>query len=194
MCLFEKPGIPHRNATWGRKKCIKEPKMDRRIIFTALFFCKTSRHCKGLSLEASAVYFNAIIISSGQCFKAESCLHNHFLPFLHGKELSQKGTNMVLTYNLEEGKGKGCSFLFKWEIMEIDMIFRTNVLIFLPDWVLKTDQDLDGIPLSYIDMLERSESEERRRDREVQIMQEGKWVISCFERWTTWINKYKRGM
>ena len=55
------------------------------------------------------------------------------------------------------------------------MIYGTNILILLlPDWVLKTDQDLDGIPLSYIDMLERSESEERRRDREVQIMQEGK--------------------
>ena len=45
-----------------------------------------------------------------------------------------------------------------------------------PDWVLKTSEDLDGVPLSYIDMLERSESEERRREREVQIMQEGKWV------------------
>ena len=126
-------------------------------------------------MEASAVYFNAIIISSGQCFKAESCLHNHFLPFLHGKKLSQKVTNMVLTYNLEEGKGKGCFILIKLETVEINMIYGTNVLIlFLPDWVLKTDQDLDGIPLSYIDMLERSESEERRRDREVQIMQEGK--------------------
>ena len=44
----------------------------------------------------------------------------------------------------------------------------------LPYWVLKTSEDLDGVPLSYIDMLERSESEERRREREVQIMQEGK--------------------
>ena len=51
---------------------------------------------------------------------------------------------------------------------------KTLKFLFAPDWVLKTDQDLDGIPLSYIDMLERSESEERRRDREVQIMQEGK--------------------
>ena len=34
------------------------------------------------------------------------------------------------------------------------------------DWVLKTDQDLDGVPLSYIDMMERTESEERRRERE----------------------------
>ena len=42
------------------------------------------------------------------------------------------------------------------------------------DWVLKTDQDLDGVSLSYIDMLERTESEERRRDREIQIMREGK--------------------
>ena len=98
---------------WVEKETENNLKMERRIIFTALFFCKTSRHCKGLSLEASAVYFNAIIISSGQCFKAESCLHNHFLLFLHGIKLSQKGTNMVLTYNLEEGKGKGCSFLFK---------------------------------------------------------------------------------
>ena len=42
------------------------------------------------------------------------------------------------------------------------------------DWVLKTEQDLAGVSLSYIDMLERTESEERRRQREVQIMQEGK--------------------
>ena len=42
------------------------------------------------------------------------------------------------------------------------------------DWVLKTDQDLDGVPLSYIDMMERTESEERRREREKQIMREGK--------------------
>jgi len=39
---------------------------------------------------------------------------------------------------------------------------------------LKTDQDLDGVSLSYIDMLERSESEERRKEREIRIMQEGK--------------------
>ena len=40
--------------------------------------------------------------------------------------------------------------------------------------MLKTDQDLDGVPLSYIDMMERTESEERRREREKQIMREGK--------------------
>ena len=42
------------------------------------------------------------------------------------------------------------------------------------DWVLKTDQDLAGVSLSYIDMLERSDSEERRRQREIKIMEEGK--------------------
>ena len=49
-----------------------------------------------------------------------------------------------------------------------------NIYPVLSDWVLKTDSDLDGIPLSYIDMLERSESEERRKEREIRIMQEGK--------------------
>ena len=75
---------------WVEKETENNLKMERRIIFTALFFCKTSRHCKGLSLEASAVYFNAIIISSGQCFKAESCLHNHFLQFFMLKIVAKR--------------------------------------------------------------------------------------------------------
>ena len=47
-------------------------------------------------------------------------------------------------------------------------------MLCVADWMLKTDQDLDGVPLSYIDMMERTESEERRREREKQIMREGK--------------------
>lgn len=40
--------------------------------------------------------------------------------------------------------------------------------------MLKTDKDLDGDSLSYLDSMERTVSEERRRDREKQLMREGK--------------------
>jgi len=56
---------------------------------------------------------------------------------------------MVLTYNQEEGRqGK--------------------------DWVLKSDQCFDGDSISYLDSMERSDSEERRRVREKQLMEEGR--------------------
>lgn len=42
------------------------------------------------------------------------------------------------------------------------------------DWVLKTDQGLDGDSLSYLDMMERNNQEEQRRAREKQLMEEGK--------------------
>lgn len=42
------------------------------------------------------------------------------------------------------------------------------------EWVLKTGADMDGDSLSYVDMMERSSVEERRRQRERAIMEEGK--------------------
>ena len=45
-----------------------------------------------------------------------------------------------------------------------------------PDWVLKTDHGLDGDSLSYLDMMERNSQEDRRRARERQLMEEGKYV------------------
>ena len=42
--------------------------------------------------------------------------------------------------------------------------------------MLKTDQGLDGDSLSYLDSMERSDSEERKRLRERQLMDEGKYV------------------
>ena len=41
--------------------------------------------------------------------------------------------------------------------------------------MLKTDHGLDGDSLSYLDMMERSSQEERRRERERQLMDEGKY-------------------
>ena len=43
------------------------------------------------------------------------------------------------------------------------------------DWVLRTDNSVDGDTcLSYLDMMERSSAEERRRQRERKMMEEGK--------------------
>lgn len=58
--------------------------MNRQIFYTSIFFAKHHDIAKGLSLEAQAVYFNAIIISPGQYFKASSCLHNQLEPLVHG--------------------------------------------------------------------------------------------------------------
>eukprot|EP00090_Calanus_glacialis_P021912 TRINITY_DN33788_c0_g1_i1.p1 TRINITY_DN33788_c0_g1~~TRINITY_DN33788_c0_g1_i1.p1 ORF type:complete len:454 (+),score=113.33 TRINITY_DN33788_c0_g1_i1:334-1695(+) len=44
------------------------------------------------------------------------------------------------------------------------------------DWVLKTDQGFDGESLSYLDSMERSDSEERKRLRERQLMDEGRAI------------------
>jgi DNA-binding MarR family transcriptional regulator len=44
----------------------------------------------------------------------------------------------------------------------------------LPDWVLRTDATIDGDSLSYLDMVERNTNEERRRERERIMMEEGK--------------------
>ena len=51
------------------------------------------------------------------------------------------------------------------------------------DWVLRTDANLDGDSLSYMDMLERNSAEERRRERERTMMEEGKalWKIKMDE-------------
>ena len=51
------------------------------------------------------------------------------------------------------------------------------------DWVLRTDANLDGDSLSYMDMLERNSAEERRRERERAMMEEGKalWKIKMDE-------------
>ena len=55
--------------------------------------------------------------------------------------------------------------------------------------MLKTDQSLGGESLSYLDMMERNLTEDRRRARERQIMEEGQvpflalgfcWVL-CFD-------------
>ena len=51
-----------------------------------------------------------------------------------------------------------------------------SILIFHSDWVLKTDQGLDGDSLSYLDSMERSDSEERKRARERQLMEEGRSI------------------
>ena len=53
----------------------------------------------------------------------------------------------------------------------------------LSDWVLRTDANLDGDSLSYMDMLERNSAEERRRERERAMMEEGKalWKIKMDE-------------
>ena len=58
-----------------------------------------------------------------------------------------------------------------------------NVIVSLSDWVLRTDADLDGDSLSYMDMLERNSAEERRRERERAMMEEGKalWKIKMDE-------------
>eukprot|EP00096_Caligus_rogercresseyi_P010932 TRINITY_DN4138_c0_g1_i1.p1 TRINITY_DN4138_c0_g1~~TRINITY_DN4138_c0_g1_i1.p1 ORF type:complete len:276 (-),score=37.11 TRINITY_DN4138_c0_g1_i1:58-885(-) len=56
---------------------------------------------------------------------------------------------MVLTYNFNDG--------------------RPN-----KDWVLKTEANIDGDCLSYLDMMEKNSAEERRRQRERVIMEEGK--------------------
>ena len=42
--------------------------------------------------------------------------------------------------------------------------------------MLKTDHGLDGDSLSYLDMMERNSQEDRRRARERQLMDEGKYV------------------
>ena len=43
------------------------------------------------------------------------------------------------------------------------------------DWVLRTDNSADGdSSLSYLDRMERSSAEERRRQRERKMMEEGK--------------------
>ena len=44
----------------------------------------------------------------------------------------------------------------------------------LADWVLRTESNLDGDSLSYLDMMERNSAEERRRERERVMMEEGK--------------------
>jgi len=44
----------------------------------------------------------------------------------------------------------------------------------MKDWVLKTDNGIDGDSLSYLDMMERNSAEERRRARERVIMDEGR--------------------
>ena len=51
------------------------------------------------------------------------------------------------------------------------------------DWVLRTDANLDGDSLSYMDMLEQNSAEERRRERERAMMEEGKalWKIKVDE-------------
>ena len=58
-----------------------------------------------------------------------------------------------------------------------------NVMLSLSDWVLRTDANLDGDSLSYMDMLERNSAEERRRERERAMMEEGKalWKIKMDE-------------
>ena len=58
-----------------------------------------------------------------------------------------------------------------------------NVIVSLSDWVLRTDANLDGDSLSYMDMLERNSAEERRRERERAMMEEGKalWKIKMDE-------------
>ncbi|XP_071746149.1 uncharacterized protein [Lepeophtheirus salmonis] len=56
---------------------------------------------------------------------------------------------MVLTYNFNDG--------------------RPN-----KDWVLKTEANIDGDCLSYLDMMEKNSAEDRRRQRERVIMEEGK--------------------
>ena len=56
-------------------------------------------------------------------------------------------------------------------------------MLSLSDWVLRTDANLDGDSLSYMDMLERNSAEERRRERERAMMEEGKalWKIKMDE-------------
>jgi len=56
---------------------------------------------------------------------------------------------MVLTYNQEDGRPE-------------------------KDWVLKTDQGLDGDSLHYLDTMDRTDSEERKRLKERQVMEEGR--------------------
>eukprot|EP00090_Calanus_glacialis_P013030 TRINITY_DN21643_c0_g1_i1.p1 TRINITY_DN21643_c0_g1~~TRINITY_DN21643_c0_g1_i1.p1 ORF type:complete len:462 (-),score=133.65 TRINITY_DN21643_c0_g1_i1:237-1583(-) len=42
------------------------------------------------------------------------------------------------------------------------------------DWILKTEQSLAGDSLSYLDKMERNKEEDTRKERERQVMQEGK--------------------
>ena len=64
-----------------------------------------------------------------------------------------------------------------------------NIIIFdfhFAEWNLKPTE-LDGDSLSYLDMMERSIQEERRRERERQIMDEGKqlWQLKKQEQLET---------
>ena len=68
-------------------------------------------------------------------------------------------------------------------LKRIAQTYSPKVTLNLLDWVLRTDANLDGDSLSYMDMLERNSAEERRRERERTMMEEGKalWKIKMDE-------------
>ena len=71
----------------------------------------------------------------------------------------------------------------------LTLYFYYKISIFdfhLAEWNLKPTE-LDGDSLSYLDMMERSIQEERRRERERQIMDEGKqlWQLKKQEQLET---------